>query len=59
MVLVLCSKKKKYDRVAGLVEQVLFDENLNKKQKILQAKRIEKYKKDSEPEKLFVLLREL
>jgi glycosyltransferase involved in cell wall biosynthesis len=52
-------KEKKYDTVAGLVERVLFDENLNKTLKTLQAQRIEKYKKDSEPEKLFVLLRDL
>jgi glycosyltransferase involved in cell wall biosynthesis len=52
-------KEKKYDTAAGLVEQVLLDENLNKKLNALQARRIEKYKKDSRPEKLFVLLKDL
>ena len=52
-------KEKIVPDVAGLLERVLFDEPLNKKLKELQALRIEKYKKDSEPEKLFALLREL
>lgn len=52
-------KEKIVPDAAGLVERVLYDEPLNKKLKELQALRIEKYKKDSEPEKLFALLRDL
>ena len=51
-------KEKKYDMVAGLVEKVLFDEQLQSKLKALMAQRIKKYKKDSQPEKLFALLKE-
>lgn len=52
-------KEKKYDAVAGLVEQVLYDGQLKTKLKNLQARRIEKYKKDSEPEKLLALLMDI
>jgi glycosyltransferase involved in cell wall biosynthesis len=52
-------KEKKYDMVASLVEKVLFDEQLQSKLKVLMAQRIEKYKKDSQPEKLFALLKEV
>jgi glycosyltransferase involved in cell wall biosynthesis len=52
-------KEKKYEDVAGLVERVLYDEPLQEKIKRLQAERIEKYKKDSEPEKLFALLKDV
>ncbi|NIM17478.1 MAG: glycosyltransferase [Candidatus Aminicenantes bacterium] len=52
-------KEKKYDVVAGLVEQVFYDEQLKTKLKKLQARRIEKYKKDSEPEKLLALLTDI
>lgn len=52
-------KEKKYDMVASLVEKVLSDEQLRSKLKALMAQRIEKYKKDSHPEKLFALLKEI
>ncbi|MCP4216824.1 MAG: glycosyltransferase family 4 protein [bacterium] len=50
-------KEKKPDLVAGLLEKVLEDETLSTHLKDLQGKRIEKYLKDSEPEKLFALLK--
>ncbi|MCP5103109.1 MAG: glycosyltransferase [bacterium] len=52
-------KEKRAEVVAGLVEQVLEDQPLREKLKNLQAKRIEKYKKDSGPEKLFGLLKDV
>ena len=55
-------KEKKSDAlaaVAGLVEQVLEDELLRKRLKTLQAERIEKYRKDSEPGKLLALLKDV
>ncbi len=52
-------KEKRYDIVASLVEKVLFDEQLQSKLKVLMAQRIEKYKKDSQPEKMFALLKEV
>ena len=52
-------KEKKYDMVASLVEKVLFDEQLHAKLKVLMTQLIEKYKKDSQPEKLFALLKEI
>jgi glycosyltransferase involved in cell wall biosynthesis len=52
-------KEKKYDAAAGLVEQVFYDEQLKTKLKKLQARRIEKYKKDSEPGKLLALLTDI
>jgi glycosyltransferase involved in cell wall biosynthesis len=51
--------EKKSDTVAGLVEQVLTDEALRKTLNNLQAERIEKYKQDSQPEKLFALLKDV
>lgn len=50
-------RRKKYDTIAGLVERVLYDDKLRKNLKKLQSKRIEKYKKYSEPGKLLTLLR--
>jgi glycosyltransferase involved in cell wall biosynthesis len=52
-------KEKKYDMVASLVEKVLSDEQLQSKLKVLMTQRIEKYKNDSQPEKLFALLKEV
>jgi glycosyltransferase involved in cell wall biosynthesis len=52
-------KEKKYDEVAALLEKILFDEALNKRLKTLQAQRLESYKNDSRPEKLFALLEDL
>ncbi|UCH95568.1 MAG: glycosyltransferase family 4 protein [Candidatus Aminicenantes bacterium] len=52
-------KEKDYGMVAGLVEHVLFDQQLQSKLKVLMTQRIEKYKKDSHPEKLFALLKEV
>jgi glycosyltransferase involved in cell wall biosynthesis len=51
--------EKKPDIVAGLVERVLYDDGLRKTLKDLQAKRIVKYKQESEPEKLFSLLKDV
>jgi glycosyltransferase involved in cell wall biosynthesis len=52
-------KEKKYDAAAGLVEQVLFNEELRTKLKSLQVERIKKYKNDSEPGKLLALLKDM
>jgi len=52
-------KEKKSDVVAGLVERVLNDEDLRERLKGLQAKRLDTYKTESEPEKLFALLKEV
>ena len=52
-------KEKDYHKTAGLVERVLSDESLSTTLKTLQAQRIERYKKDSQPEKLFALLRDV
>lgn len=52
-------KEKKSDAVAGLVDRVLVDEPLREKLKTLQAGRIEKYRKDSEPGKLLALLKDM
>ncbi|MCP5050766.1 MAG: glycosyltransferase, partial [bacterium] len=52
-------KEKNVEHVAGLVERVLEDEPLRQRLKSLQARRIDKYKADSEPDKLFSLLEEL
>ncbi len=52
-------KEKKIDATAGLVEKVLNDETLRKQLKTLQAKRLDNYKKESEPEKLFALLKDV
>lgn len=52
-------KEKKNDMVAGLVERVLEDQELRKGLKELQAQRIEKYKQDSQPDKLFQLLKDV
>jgi L-malate glycosyltransferase len=52
-------KEKNVENVAGIVERVLYDDPLREKLKKLQGERIEKYKRDSEPEKLFALLKEL
>lgn len=51
--------EKKPDVTAGLVERVLNDEPLREKLKDLQAKRLDTYRKDSEPETLFALLKEV
>jgi glycosyltransferase involved in cell wall biosynthesis len=51
-------KEKNFEEIAGLVERVLYDEPLRETLKKLQAERIEKYKKESEPGKLFALLEE-
>ncbi|MCP5048728.1 MAG: glycosyltransferase family 4 protein [bacterium] len=50
--------EKSFENVAGLIERVLYDERLRETLKNLQAERIEKYKNQSEPGKLFDLLRE-
>ncbi|MDQ1349973.1 MAG: hypothetical protein QG657_274 [Acidobacteriota bacterium] len=52
-------KEKKSDAVAGLVEGVLEDVPLREKLKSLQAGRIEKYRKDSDPGKLLALLKDM
>lgn len=52
-------KEKKPDIAAGLVERVLYDDGLRKTLKDLQAKRMVKYKQESEPEKLFALLKDV
>jgi len=51
--------EKKSDAVAGLVERVLTDEPLREKLHSLQAVRIEKYRKDSDPGKLLALLKDM
>jgi glycosyltransferase involved in cell wall biosynthesis len=55
----LVFRDKDAGNAAGLVERVLYDEPLRGQLKTLQAKRIEKYKENSKPEKLFSLLEEL
>jgi len=52
-------KEKKYEMVAGLVEQVLHDEKLRLHLNSLQSQRIEKYQQDSQPEKLLSLLQDI
>jgi len=52
-------REKKSDVAAGLVERVLNDEDLRERLKGLQVKRLDTYKKESEPEKLFALLKEV
>jgi L-malate glycosyltransferase len=52
----LVFKEKEVDVVAGLVEKALNDVPLRNKLKSLQSQRIEKYLRDSEPDKLFDLL---
>lgn len=50
--------EKNFEHVAALMERVLYDEPLRKTLKKLQAERIEKYKNESDPGKLFALLEE-
>ncbi len=52
-------KDKDCQKVAGLVERVLNDQPLRDKLAVLQGERIDKYKKHSQPENLFALLRDL
>ncbi len=52
-------KEKQYDVMAGVLEQVLYDEELRAELKTFQAQRIEKYRNDSRPEKLFALLKDV
>lgn len=55
----LIFKEKNFEQVAGLVERVLYDEDLRKNLKKLQKKRMTKYKKEARPENLFALLEDV
>lgn len=52
-------REKKFEETAALVERVLEDEQLYTRLQGLQDQRIEKFKRDSEPDKLFALLEEI
>ncbi len=50
---------KKYDKIAGLIDEVLNNKELNNELKQKAKKRIDEYKKESDPEILFDMIREL
>jgi glycosyltransferase involved in cell wall biosynthesis len=52
-------KNKNYEYIAGLVDEVIFNKKLNSKLKNYEKKRVEKYFKDSNPEKFLLILNKL
>lgn len=51
-------KEKNYEYIAALAEQVMYDDELNKKLKSLEERRIKEYREDARPEKLLEILKE-
>lgn len=52
-------KNKNYEYIAGLVDEVIFNKKLNSKLKNYEKKRVEKYFKDSNPERFLLILNKL
>lgn len=52
-------KNKNYEYIAGLVDEVIFNKKLNSKLKNYEKKRVEKYFKDSSPERFLLILNKL